>query len=107
MGAPTLSDHRQAELIAKELAFEAMKWLLRCGGDATRLSELGRAALAAEGWQQWLQKSLRRRGTTMRALAETDDEDFRGRLDAVQAAIDAYLQAKIARRSGREGVMPG
>lgn len=52
-------------------------------------------------------ESLRRRGTTMRALAETDDEDFRGRLDAVQAAIDAYLQAKIARRSGREGVMPG
>ncbi|GAB3994576.1 hypothetical protein GCM10029992_09470 [Glycomyces albus] len=193
MGAPAPSDHRQAEMIAKELAFEAMKWLLRCGGDATRLSELGRGALtwagaqpderdaallrggpapdgpefvrntedrvwvsrpilrsrgwtdaairdflpepeglkpnprfvdsghpmpvwlpetiaeaeAAEGWQRWLQKSLRRRGTTLRALAETDDEDFQSRLKAVQEAIDAYLQAKITRRNGREAVRPG
>lgn len=193
MSAPTPPDHRRTELIAKELAFEAMKWLLRCGGDPTRLSELGRSALdwagarpderdaallcggrapggpgfvrntddrvwvsrpilgsrgwtdaairdflpepeglkpnprfggsghpmpvwlpetiaeaeAAQGWQEWLQKSLRRRGRTLRELAETDDEDFRGRLNAVQGAIDAYLEAKIARRGGREAVRPG
>ena len=193
MSAPTPPDHRRTELIAKELAFEAMKWLLRCGGDPTRLSELGRSALdwagarpderdaallsggrapggpgvvrntedrvwvsrpilgsrgwtdaairdflpepeglkpnprfggsghpmpvwlpetiaeaeAAQGWQERLQKSLCRRGRTLRELAETDDVDFRGRLNAVQGAIDAYLEAKIARRGGREAVRPG
>lgn len=190
MAAPMSSERQEAELIAKEVAFESMKWLLRFGGDASRLSELGRAALAWAGtepdgrdaailrggsapdrpefvrnteervwvsrpilkargwtdaairdflpepeglkpnprfagsghpmpvwlpetvaeaearerWQRWLQKSLRRRTTTLRALAETDDANFRGRLDAVQEAIDAYLQAKITRRAVRNDV---
>lgn len=187
MAAPAPSERRQAELIARELALEAMKWLLRCDGDTLELSELGRAALvrsatdaerppdpapdragfvrdsedrvwvsrailrargwtdtairdflpdpegrktnprfpdsghpmpvwlpetvaeaeADERWQQWLQRSLRRRRTTMRALAETGGARFKGRLDAVQEAVEAYLQAKIARRSDRVEVRPG
>lgn len=177
-----------AELIAKDLAFEAMKWLLRFDGDASRLSDLGLAALewagartderdafllhgeadagsrprnfvrntesrvwvtkpilkargwtdaairdflpdpegfkpnprfesgapmpvwlpetvaeaeAKPGWQEWLRKSLKRRRTTMREAGETDDEDFRRRLAAVQDAVDAYLRAQITRRPGR------
>ncbi|GAB3220250.1 hypothetical protein GCM10027447_04450 [Glycomyces halotolerans] len=195
MTLPKPSERSGAELIAKELAFEAMKWLLRHGGDATRLSELGLAALAWAGaepdernsqllrsdtesggdsprarnfvrntenrvwatkpilkargwtdaavrdflpepegfkpnprfagsghpmpvwlpetvaeaeasknWQVWLRKSLHRRGTTLRAVAETDDDDFRRRQEAVQAAIDAYHRAQIT-RTGAIGVL--
>lgn len=182
-----------AELIVKDVAFEAMKWLLRFDGDASRLSDLGLAALEWAGarpderdayllrgepaprreappghfvrntrdrvwvtkpilkargwtdtairdflpdpegfkpnprftesgnprpvwlpetvaeaeatpeWQQWLQKSLKRRGTTLHEVASASGGGFRRRLDAVQEAVDAYLRAQITRRSAGIG----
>ena len=47
------------------------------------------AAEASPEWQAWLERSLRRRQTTPEALAETDDLDFRARLEAARAAIEA------------------
>ncbi|HEU5127756.1 MAG TPA: hypothetical protein VFU12_07200 [Glycomyces sp.] len=172
-----------AELIVKDVAFEAMKWLLRYDGDTSRLSEVGLAALewagarpderdrhligsaeperrfvdetddrawatkpilktrgwteaairdflpepegykpnprfvrtgapmpvwlpetvaeaeAAEEWQRWLRKSLRRRGTTLHGLASAADGDFRRRCDGVQEAVESYLRAQIVRSS--------
>ncbi|WP_026928574.1 hypothetical protein [Glycomyces tenuis] len=171
-----------AELIVKDVAFEAMKWLLRFDGDTSRLSEVGLAALewtgarpderdvylirgepkrnfvrnsegrawvtrpilkargwtaaairdflpGAEGfkpnprfaetgdpmpvwlpetvaeaeataeWQQWLRKSLRRRGKTLHELASAVDGDFRRRFEAVQEAVEAYHRAQIVRGS--------
>lgn len=189
MEGPKSTERTAGELIAMELAFEAMRWLLRSGGDASRLSDLGLAALdwagtdpdernarflrgeaderreeaprrtrfvrntesrvwvtrpilkargwtdasirdflpdpegfkpnprfvesghpmpvwlpetvadaeASDEWQQWLRKSLHRRGTTLHQVAATGDHDFRRRLESVQAAIDAYLEARIRR----------
>lgn len=190
-GARIIQDP-EAKFIASDLAFEAMKWLVRLDGDAEQLSELDRAALrwagvsptdrdtwfikrgpgrrrdspppkqpakfvrdtesrvwvtqpilrsrgwtdagirdflpepdgfkqnpyystaahpmpawlpetvaeaeASQRWQQWLQRSLRRRKTTLNRLVEgIDDEGFRRRIDAVQAAIDSYHRAQIQR----------
>lgn len=50
------------------------------------------AAEATAGWQGWLERSLRRRRTTLEALAETDDEDFRARVDTARAAIESALE---------------
>jgi hypothetical protein len=47
------------------------------------------ASEATSGWRDWLERSLRRRDTTLEALAETEDEDFRARLEVARAAIDA------------------
>lgn len=47
------------------------------------------AAGAEPEWREWLERSLRRRRTTLEALAETEDADFRLRLETVHAAIDA------------------
>jgi hypothetical protein len=47
------------------------------------------AAEASPGWQDWLERSLRRRRTTPEALAETDDPNFGARLEAARAAIEA------------------
>ncbi len=47
------------------------------------------AAEASPEWQAWLERSLRRRQTTPEALAETEDLDFRARLEAARAAIEA------------------
>ncbi|MDA1361765.1 hypothetical protein O1R50_19205 [Glycomyces luteolus] len=44
---------------------------------------------ATPEWQAWLERSLRRRRTTLEALAETEDVDFRARVEAVSAAIEA------------------
>ncbi|MEU5155232.1 hypothetical protein [Glycomyces sp. NPDC021274] len=40
-------------------------------------------------WQAWLERSLRRRQTTLEALAETEDEDFRARVEAARIAIES------------------
>jgi hypothetical protein len=40
-------------------------------------------------WRAWLERSLQRRGTTLEALAETEDEDYRARLETARAAIEA------------------
>lgn len=45
------------------------------------------AAEAAPEWRAWLERSLRRRQTTLEALAETEDPDFRARVDAARSAI--------------------
>jgi hypothetical protein len=50
------------------------------------------AAEATAEWQDWLERSLRRRRTTLEALAETEDEDFRARLDAARAAIETATE---------------
>ncbi|MCC3763983.1 hypothetical protein K3N28_12995 [Glycomyces sp. TRM65418] len=47
------------------------------------------AAEAGPEWREWRERSLRRRGTTLDALAETADEDFRARLETARAAIEA------------------
>jgi hypothetical protein len=47
------------------------------------------AAEAAPEWQDWLERSLRRRRTTLEALAETEDDEFRMRLDAARTAIES------------------
>jgi hypothetical protein len=47
------------------------------------------AAEATTEWREWLERSLQRRRTTLQALAETEDEDFRARLETVRAAINA------------------
>jgi hypothetical protein len=47
------------------------------------------AAEADPEWKAWLERSLQRRGTTLETLAETDDEDFRARLETARAAIEA------------------
>ncbi|WP_205326750.1 hypothetical protein [Glycomyces sp. YM15] len=46
------------------------------------------SAEATPEWQVWLERSLRRRRTTLEALAETDDADFRVRLETATAAIE-------------------
>jgi hypothetical protein len=46
------------------------------------------AAEATSEWREWLERSLRRRRTTLEALAETEDEDFRARVETVRAAIN-------------------
>jgi hypothetical protein len=47
------------------------------------------AAEAGPEWQAWLERSLQRRRTTLEALAETEDADFRARMEAARAAIEA------------------
>jgi hypothetical protein len=47
------------------------------------------AAEAEPEWRKWLERSLQRRGTTLEALAETEDEDYRARLETARAAIEA------------------
>lgn len=47
------------------------------------------AAEATSEWRAWLERSLRRRRTTLEALEETEDEDFRARLETARAAINA------------------
>lgn len=47
------------------------------------------AAEAEQDWQAWLERSLRRRKTTLEALAETEDDEFRMRLDAARLAIES------------------
>jgi hypothetical protein len=52
---------------------------------------------AVEGtpeWQTWLERSLRRRRTTLEALAETEDEDFRARVEAARTAIESERGAQ-------------
>ncbi|WP_133884100.1 hypothetical protein [Glycomyces sp. NRRL B-16210] len=51
------------------------------------------AAEAGPEWQDWLERSLRRRKTTLEALAETDDADFAVRLAAANSAISAGGEA--------------
>lgn len=51
-------------------------------------------------WQDWLERSLRRRQKTLEVLAETADEDFRARLNVAKQAIEregAKLAADDAR----------
>jgi hypothetical protein len=52
------------------------------------------AVEATPEWQDWLERSLRRRRTTLEALAETDDPDFRARLEAVRAAIESAREVR-------------
>ncbi|MFC3493214.1 hypothetical protein [Glycomyces rhizosphaerae] len=47
------------------------------------------AAEADPEWQAWLERSLQRRQTTLEALAGTDDDEFRARLDAARVAIES------------------
>lgn len=47
------------------------------------------AAEAGPEWQAWLERSLQRRRTTLEALAATEDADFRARMEAAKAAIEA------------------
>lgn len=47
------------------------------------------AAEASPEWQGWLERSLRRRRTTLEALAESEDDEFRARLDAARMAIES------------------
>ncbi|MFG3342437.1 hypothetical protein [Glycomyces sp. NPDC048151] len=46
-------------------------------------------AEATPDWRNWLEGSLRRRGTTLDKLAQTDDPDFRTRLETARAAIES------------------
>jgi hypothetical protein len=57
---------------------------------------------ATPEWRDWLERSLRRRQTTLEALAETEDPDFRTRLEAVRAAIESEGVVK-----SEEGKAPG
>lgn len=52
-------------------------------------------------WQTWLERSLKRRRTTLEALAETEDPDFRARLEAARAAIESEGGAHIEAAEGR------
>ncbi|MEV3939033.1 hypothetical protein AB0K52_24045 [Glycomyces sp. NPDC049804] len=61
------------------------------------------AAEATAEWQDWLERSLRRRRTTLEALAETEDEDFRTRLDAARAAIETAIATADERPPAQEG----
>lgn len=47
------------------------------------------AAEATSEWREWLERSLRRRRTTLEALEKTEDEDFRARLETARVAINA------------------
>lgn len=49
---------------------------------------------AAEGtpeWRAWLERSLRRRRTSLETLAASDDADFRVRLGTAAKAIEAHI----------------
>jgi hypothetical protein len=59
------------------------------------------AAEAAPEWQDWLERSLQRRRTTLDALAETEDPEFRARMEAVRAAIESAGEVGGRRAVGR------
>lgn len=70
------------------------------------------AAEASPEWRAWLERSLRRRQTTLAALATSEDPDFRVRLEAAVKAIEACGGRSTpscadrvpgAGREGREG----
>lgn len=54
------------------------------------------AAEATPEWQAWLERSLRRRRTTLEALAETEDADFRARVEAARTAIESEVAASAS-----------
>lgn len=62
------------------------------------------AAEAGAEWQDWLERSLRRRKTTLEALAESKDPDFKVRVAVVEAAITASRKGPLAAESESEAV---